>query len=105
MEIIVYGQMPKLHHGTNSTYIRTGAKGELIKIGHYCSECDLHYNIDEKLYTVFRDSQIIEPADKIQDNEYITTISRLHFFLCHFHGRTSYVYWEFLQMIITLQFF
>ncbi len=70
------------HHGINSTYIREGMNSSLKKIGYYCNTCNIHYGIDkklytvnEKVYTVFRDSQIIEPADKIQDNENIITIS------------------------------
>ena len=40
------------HQGINSTYIRTGSKGSLKKIGHYCCKCNVHYNMDKKLYTV-----------------------------------------------------
>jgi hypothetical protein len=70
------------HHGINSTYIRNGSKGSLRKIGYFCCNCSVYYNTDkklytvnEKVYTVFRNSQIIEPAYGIQDNENITTIS------------------------------
>ena len=69
------------HQGINSTYIREGVKGSFKKIGYYCNTCNIHYNTDkklytvnEKVYTVLVDSQIIEPEDKTQDNENITTI-------------------------------
>ena len=70
------------HQGINSTYIREGVKGSFKKIGYYCNTCNIHYNTDkklytvnEKVYTVFGDSQSLSPAGMIQDNENITTIS------------------------------
>ncbi len=57
-------------------------QGSLKKIGYFCCNCNIHYNTDKKLYTVneelytvSRYNQIIKPANKIQDNEHITTIS------------------------------
>ena len=38
--------------GLNSTYIRTGSSGLLKKIGSYCDDCNLHYDLGQKLYTV-----------------------------------------------------
>ncbi len=59
-----YGQISDCHQGINSTYIRNGSKGSLKKIGYFCNMCNLHYDVNtklytvnEKVYTVFRDSQ------------------------------------------------
>jgi hypothetical protein len=69
------------HHGINSAYIREGVNGSLKKIGYYCNTCNIHYDIDKKLYTVneelyivFRDSQDTMPTGKLQDNGNIITI-------------------------------
>ncbi len=40
------------HQGINSTYIRNGSKGSLKKIGYFCCNCSVYYNIDKKQYTV-----------------------------------------------------
>ena len=40
------------HQGLNSTYIRTGSSGLFKKIGSYCNDCDLHYDLEQKLYIV-----------------------------------------------------
>jgi hypothetical protein len=39
------------HQGINSTYIRVGEKSLLNKVGYYCSNCDIHYDLDQKPYT------------------------------------------------------
>ena len=40
------------HQGINSTYIRVGKKSLLNKVGFYCSNCDIHYDLEQKPYTV-----------------------------------------------------
>ena len=61
------------YHGINSTYVREGANGSLKKIGYYCNTCNIHYNIDKKLHTVFRDSQTLKPVANFQDDKNSTT--------------------------------
>jgi hypothetical protein len=39
------------HQGVNSTYIRVGQKSSLNKVGYYRSNCDIHYDLDQKPYT------------------------------------------------------
>jgi hypothetical protein len=39
------------HQGVNSTYIRVGQKSLLKKVGYYCSNCDIHYDLNQKPYT------------------------------------------------------
>ena len=39
------------HQGINSTYIRVGEKSLLNKVGYYCSNCDIHYDLNQKPYT------------------------------------------------------
>ncbi len=70
------------HHGINSTHIREGVNGSLKKIGYYCNTCNIHYGIDkklytvnEKVYTVYENSQPLKPAGNFQDDENITTIT------------------------------
>jgi hypothetical protein len=40
------------HQGINSTYIRVGEKSLLNKVGFYCSNCDIYYDLNQKPYTV-----------------------------------------------------
>jgi hypothetical protein len=37
--------------GINSTYIRVGEKSLLKKVGFYCTNCDTHYDFNQKPYT------------------------------------------------------
>ena len=67
------------HKGLNSTYIKTGYTGSLQKIGPYCNICNLHYSLDqkpytvnEKLYTVSKYSQSINPSIKYSNSQNIT---------------------------------
>jgi hypothetical protein len=39
------------HQGINSTYIRVGEKSLLNKIGFYCGNCDIYYDLNQKPYT------------------------------------------------------
>ena len=39
------------HQGINSTYIRVGEKSLLNKVGYYCSNCDVYYDLNQKPYT------------------------------------------------------
>jgi hypothetical protein len=39
------------NHGINSTYIRVGQKSLLNKVGYYCSNCDIHYDLNQKPFT------------------------------------------------------
>jgi hypothetical protein len=39
------------HQGINSTYIRVGQKSLLNKVGYYCSNCDIHFDLNQKPYT------------------------------------------------------
>ena len=39
------------HKGIISTYIRVGQKSLLNKVGYYCSNCDIHYDLNQKPYT------------------------------------------------------
>ena len=68
------------HRGLNSTYIRIGSSGSLKKIGSYCNDCNLHYNLEqklytvnEKLYTVYRDLKPNDYIAKIHSHTIITT--------------------------------
>jgi hypothetical protein len=58
-----------------NAYIRIGKKSIFRKIGHYCSSCDVQYNlankpytVNEKPYTVIRieECQNIAPLSKIR---------------------------------------
>ena len=66
------------HKGLNSSYIRTTSKGRLTKIGYFCSDCELYfdsnqrvYTVNEKLYTVFNNDQVIDHIAKFSDSEII----------------------------------
>ena len=75
------------HHGTNSTYIRTGAKGSLKKIGHYCCKGDLHYNTDKKLYAV--NEKLYAVSKYIQNpSTGPTNIHNNKVFLANMHNNT-----------------
>jgi hypothetical protein len=39
------------HQGINSTYIRVGERSLLKKVGYYCGNCDIHYDLNQKPYT------------------------------------------------------
>jgi hypothetical protein len=41
------------HKGINSTYIGVGQNSLLNKVGYYCSNCDIHYDLNQKPYTKF----------------------------------------------------
>ena len=61
--------------GINSTYIRIGEKSLLKKVGYYCSNCLIPFNLDQKPYTVnekpytvnrIENGQNIAPLNKIR---------------------------------------
>ena len=53
----------------NSTYIRVGEGSLLKKVGFYCSECDIYYDLKQKPYTAneTEKSQILPPFYKIRE--------------------------------------
>ncbi len=58
------------HKGLNSSYIRTGSRGALKKIGSYCDNCAIHYDLEQKLYTVNEKLYTVSnPIPKMQISE------------------------------------
>ncbi len=55
------------HKGLNSSYIRINSNGSLWKIGFYCNTCNLHYNHDQKLYTV--NEKLYTVSNNLQNGE------------------------------------
>ena len=62
----------------NSVYIRKGVKGLLNRIGFYCETCRIHYDlylklytVNERQYTVFNNTRIIDQLDKLNESENI----------------------------------
>jgi hypothetical protein len=51
MRIIHVTKCIQCRRGINSTYIRVGQRSLLNKVGYYCSNCDSHYDLNQKPYT------------------------------------------------------
>jgi hypothetical protein len=55
---------PTCSQGINSTYIRVGEKSLLKKVGFYCSECNIHYDLEQKPYTNSEKSYTVNKREK-----------------------------------------
>jgi hypothetical protein len=57
---------PTCSQGINSTYIRVGEKSLLKKVGFYCSECNIHYDLEQKPYTNSEKPYTVNKTEKSQ---------------------------------------
>lgn len=59
------------HKGLNSTYVKKGPNGSFHKIGVDCDGCNIHYDLEQKLYTGFTKQEVIKSKFdfKLQKND------------------------------------
>jgi hypothetical protein len=56
----------KCSQGINSMYIRVGERSLLKKVGFYCSECDMYFDLKQKPYTNSEKPYTVNKMEKSQ---------------------------------------